>query len=47
MENLAAFSAREVNRVAEEKETNIPLQKNSESQIKGKVVPMSFLKIEE
>ena len=34
MEDLAAFSARELKKAAaeERKETNIPLQKNSESQ---------------
>ena len=48
MENLAAFSAREVKRsTAEERERSIPLQMDNESRGKRKVILMSFLKIEE
>ena len=48
MEDLVAFSVRQVKRAAAaEKEKSIPLQKDSESQSTGKVIPASFLKIEE
>ena len=46
MEDLAAFSAKEVKRAAAEKKTSIPLQKNSESQSRRQIIPASFLKIE-
>ena len=48
MEDLAAFSAREVKRAAaeEKKETSILLQINSESHSKKQAIPASFLKIE-
>ena len=47
MENLAAFSAREVKRAsAEEKERGgIPLQKDLRVKVKGKIIQMRFLKI--
>ena len=44
MEDLAAFSAREVRKVAAEKETRIPLQKESESQNKQQSHPTRFSK---
>ena len=49
MEDLAAFSAREVKRAAAEKreKTSIPLKKDSKGQTKKLSHPTSFLKIEE
>ena len=46
MENLVAFSVRKAKRVAEEERENIPTKGQSQSKVKGKVIPTSFPKIE-
>ena len=48
LENLAAFSAKEVEKAAAEvrEKWSIPLQKDSEDRSESKVIPTSFLKIE-
>ena len=48
MKDLAAFSTREVKlqQQRKEKETIIPLEKDSGSKVGGKVIPGCFLKIE-